>query len=232
MRGGPRRVAVAFDPASLLRPLLREVAVDDTRTGDHSAATTVRAPRLRGSHDERPGSRRGSRLRHEGRCAKARMRRVPAVHRPGSQSTRHLGQSDSRRPTSSTHADQLRERLEHYFRVASKVIEERGQRSIRPRPLVALPIFADRGGGGGPVRGDTLRVLYGEAKRAAESYRFGGFAAPTRFGWLAPLAPPHRLVSHRASERGRADNGRGCTRTSPGGRPHTRPKATSMSSSS
>ena len=70
-----------------------------------------------------------------------------------------------------THADQLRERVQAYFDVAAQVVADR-RVSHGERPLVALPIFAAQGGGGGPVKGDILRVLYDEGRKAATDYGF------------------------------------------------------------
>lgn len=74
-----------------------------------------------------------------------------------------------------THADLLRERVRHFFLVADRVVHQQnaaGRRMPRERPLVALPMFGHRGGGGGPVQGDILRVLYDEARSATSTYGF------------------------------------------------------------
>ncbi len=70
-----------------------------------------------------------------------------------------------------THADQLRERVAEFFDVAARAIDERGKVSYGERPLVAFPLFAHRGGGGGPVVGDILNVLYDEAQLAVARHR-------------------------------------------------------------
>lgn len=70
-----------------------------------------------------------------------------------------------------THADQLRERVAEFFDVAARVIDERGKVSYGERPLVAFPLFAHRGGGGGPVVGDILNALYDEAQLAVARHR-------------------------------------------------------------
>lgn len=69
-------------------------------------------------------------------------------------------------------AEDLVPRLQHFFRFASAIILERGQVSFGERPLVAVPMFATEGGGGGPVRGDVLRVIYSEARTAVAHYGF------------------------------------------------------------
>lgn len=72
-------------------------------------------------------------------------------------------------------ADQLRERVRDFFRVADEVIRRQAvakRPTFRKRALVALPMFGHHGGGGGPVQGDILRVLYDESRRAAASYGF------------------------------------------------------------
>lgn len=71
-----------------------------------------------------------------------------------------------------TDADQLRERVQAYFEVAHDVIAERGQVTAGVRPLVAVPLFAHRAGGGGMVVGDILRVLYDEARDAVARYGY------------------------------------------------------------
>lgn len=72
-------------------------------------------------------------------------------------------------------ADQLRERVRHFFRAADGIVQRQrfaGRPCPRERALVALPMFGHRGGGGGPVQGDILRVLHDEARSAARTYGF------------------------------------------------------------
>lgn len=69
-------------------------------------------------------------------------------------------------------ADQLRERVRHFFRHAVAEIDRRRVTQTRARPLVAIPLFGVDRGGGGPVRGAVLRVLYEEARAAAAAHGY------------------------------------------------------------
>lgn len=92
-----------------------------------------------------------------------------------------VASANSREPTpvlvavpyyGTTEANQLRDRIAAYFAVAASMVRERGQSSFGERPLIALPLFAHRAGGGGPVVGDILRVLLDEARKAVGAYGF------------------------------------------------------------
>lgn len=68
-------------------------------------------------------------------------------------------------------AAELQPRVEEFFRVAATFARDR-RVSHRERPLVAIPLFAGYKGGGGPLRGDILRLLYDESRRACMLYGY------------------------------------------------------------